>query len=122
MALPIRVLCTGPKGVEYMKEFKLAVLGGGFFLRSGLIDGIAKRYLNGEFHAREIVMVDVPEGRERMETVASFTRRMLAKQGVPCEIKTTLDRRGGLRRRFLCHKPDTGRRDARETKRRTYPP
>jgi len=91
--LPIRVLCTGPKGVEYMKEFKLAVLGGGSSYAPELIDGIAKRYLNGEFHAREIVMVDVPEGRERMETVASFTRRMLAKQGVPCEIKTTLDRR-----------------------------
>jgi 6-phospho-beta-glucosidase len=76
-----------------MKEFKLAVLGGGSSYTPELIDGVARRYLDGVFHAREIVMVDVPEGREPMETVASFTRRMLAKQGIPCSIKTTLDRR-----------------------------
>ncbi|HHY75810.1 MAG TPA: 6-phospho-beta-glucosidase [Firmicutes bacterium] len=76
-----------------MKEFKLAVLGGGSSYAPELMDGIAKRYLGGEFHAREIVLVDVPEGRERMETVAAFTRRMFAKHGVPCEIRTTLDRR-----------------------------
>jgi 6-phospho-beta-glucosidase len=76
-----------------MKEIKLAILGGGSSYAPELLDGVAKRYLSGEFHAREIVMVDVPEGLTRMETVASFARRMLAKQGMACILKTTLNRR-----------------------------
>ena len=64
-----------------MKTLKLAVLGGGSSYATELLDGIISRWKNGEFHAREIAMVDVPEGKERMETVAAFARRMMAKRG-----------------------------------------
>jgi 6-phospho-beta-glucosidase len=76
-----------------MKEIKLAILGGGSSYTPELLDGVAKRYLEGEFHAKEIVMVDIPEGRDRMETVASFARRMLSKRGMPCSLTTTVNRR-----------------------------
>ena len=41
-------------------------------------------------------MVDVPEGKERMETAAAFARRMMAKRGMPCRLTTSLDRRRAL--------------------------
>lgn len=79
-----------------MKTLKLAVLGGGSSYATELLDGIISRWKNGEFHAREIAMVDVPEGKERMETVAAFARRMMAKRGMPCRLTTSLDRRRAL--------------------------
>jgi len=76
-----------------VKTVKLAVLGGGSSYLPELLDGVIKKWDQGEFHAESIALVDVPEGKERMETVAAFSRRMMAKRGMPCRLETFLDRR-----------------------------
>jgi len=79
-----------------MRTIKLAVIGGGSSYVPELMDGVVRKWEAGEFHAREIVLVDIPAGRERMETVAGFSRRMMSKRGMPCGLETTLDRRSAL--------------------------
>jgi 6-phospho-beta-glucosidase len=79
-----------------MKEVKLTVVGGGSSYTPELIDGLIKRWLREDFLVREIALVDVPEGKERMDKVASFASRMIEKQGMPSSISTWTDLRGGL--------------------------
>lgn len=79
-----------------MKKLKLAVLGGGSSYAPELLDGMISKWRDGRFHAAEVAMVDVPEGKDRMETVAAFARRMIAKKGMPCDISTSIDRKKAL--------------------------
>ncbi len=79
-----------------MRTIKLAVLGGGSSYLPELLDGVIKKWEQGEFHAESIALVDVPQGKDRMETVADFSRRMMAKRGMPCRLETFLDRREAL--------------------------
>lgn len=79
-----------------MKKIKIAVLGGGSSYAPELLDGVIRKWELGEFHAEEISLVDVPAGKERMETVAAFSRRMTAKRRMPCSIETSLDRRSAI--------------------------
>lgn len=79
-----------------MKQVKLAVLGGGSSYLPELLDGVVRKWEQGEFHAESIALVDVPDGKNRMETVADFSRRMMAKRGMPCHLETFLNRREAL--------------------------
>lgn len=79
-----------------MEKIKLAVIGGGSSYVPELLDGVIRKWEQGEFHAEEVVLVDVPEGKDRMETVAAFSRRMIAKRKMPCRLETTLDRRKAI--------------------------
>ncbi|HHY12806.1 MAG TPA: 6-phospho-beta-glucosidase [Firmicutes bacterium] len=71
-----------------MKTIKLAVIGGGSSYTPELVDGLIKRWQNKEFLTRQLALIDIPQGKQRMETVAGFAGRMLAKAGMPCEIST----------------------------------
>lgn len=79
-----------------MDKIRIAVLGGGSSYAPELMDGIIQKWEEGEFHAEEIVLVDVPQGRDRMETVAAFSRRMIAKRNMPCRLETAVERRAAL--------------------------
>lgn len=79
-----------------MKEIKLTVIGGGSSYTPELIDGLIKRWLKEDFLAREIALLDIPEGKERMDKVASFASRMVEKQGMPSSITTSTDLREAL--------------------------
>lgn len=79
-----------------MNKVKLAVIGGGSSYVPELLDGAIRKWEKGEFHAEEIALVDVADGKDRMETVAAFSRRMAAKRGMPCSIETFLDRRKAI--------------------------
>lgn len=95
LGLPV-VLKTGSHGTRTMKEIKLAVVGGGSSYTPELLHGLIQRWQNEEFLTGEIALVDIAEGKERMETVASFARRMLKKSGMPCNISTWTDLGTGL--------------------------
>ncbi len=79
-----------------MRQLKIAVIGGGSSYTPELVSGLVHRFRDGEFHCQELALVDIDPGKERLETVASFTRRLLQKQGVPCHIEATLNRRDAL--------------------------
>lgn len=80
--------------MEKQKGIKIATIGGGSSYTPELIEGFIKRY--DEFPVREIWLVDIEEGREKLEIVGALARRMVEKAGVPMEIHLTLDRRQAL--------------------------
>lgn len=79
-----------------MKQIKLAVVGGGSSYTPELVDGLIKRWQRKEFLAKELALIDIPQGQERMETVASFAKRMLKQSGIPCSLSTWTELGPGL--------------------------
>lgn len=77
-----------------MEGIKIVTIGGGSSYTPELIEGFIKRY--PELPVRELWLVDIPEGREKLEIVSALAKRMVEKAGVPIEIHTTLDRRQAL--------------------------
>ncbi|MBF6634238.1 MAG: 6-phospho-beta-glucosidase, partial [Planococcus sp. (in: Bacteria)] len=77
-----------------MEGIKIVTIGGGSSYTPELIEGFIKRY--PELPVRELWLVDIPEGREKLDIVSALARRMVEKAGVPIEIHTTLDRREAL--------------------------
>ena len=73
---------------------KIVTIGGGSSYTPELVEGFIRRY--DRLPVRELWLVDVPEGEQKMETVAALARRRVEKAGVPLEIHTTLNRREAL--------------------------
>ncbi|WP_020062949.1 6-phospho-beta-glucosidase [Bacillus sp. 123MFChir2] len=78
-----------------MRGIKIATIGGGSSYTPELIEGFIKRY--HELPVREIWLIDVEEGKEKLEIVGNLAKRMVKKAGVPIDIHLTLDRREGLK-------------------------
>ncbi|TDL83441.1 6-phospho-beta-glucosidase [Peribacillus frigoritolerans] len=74
---------------------KVATIGGGSSYTPELIEGFIKRY--HELPIRELWLVDIEAGREKLEIVGDLARRMVEKAGVPMEIHFTMDRRKALK-------------------------
>lgn len=77
-----------------MKGVKIVTIGGGSSYTPELVDGFLKRY--DTLPVRELWLVDIPAGEEKLKVVSAFARRMVKRAGVPMEIHTTLDRREAL--------------------------
>jgi 6-phospho-beta-glucosidase len=66
---------------------KLAIIGGGSTYTPELVDGFAR--LRDQLPVEQLALVD-PDP-ERLEAVGAISRRILAKQGHPCEVLATSD-------------------------------
>lgn len=77
------------------ENLKIAAIGGGSSYTPELIEGFIKRHK--ELPAKDIYLVDIEEGREKLEIAAALARRMVKKAGVDITIHTTLDRREALK-------------------------
>ncbi len=60
--------------------YKFAVIGGGSSYTPELVEGLIAR--REKLPLAELALVDVPEGREKVEAVASLARRMLERAGL----------------------------------------
>lgn len=79
-----------------MKDgLKIVTIGGGSSYTPELVEGFIKRY--NELPIRELWLVDIEEGKEKLETVGNLAKRMVEKAGVPMEIHLTLNRREALK-------------------------
>jgi hypothetical protein len=58
------------------KGIKVVTIGGGSSYTPELVDGFIKRYK--EFPLRELWLVDIEAGREKMEIVGNLAKRMIA--------------------------------------------
>lgn len=72
----------------------MVTIGGGSSYTPELVEGFIKRY--AELPVRELWLVDIEEGQEKMEIVGSLVKRMVKKSGLPIAIHTTLNRREAL--------------------------
>lgn len=79
-----------------MKEgLKIVTIGGGSSYTPELIEGLIKYH--NELPVRELWLVDVEEGKEKLEIVGDLAKRMVEKAGVPIKIYLTLDRKEALK-------------------------
>ncbi|YCA42744.1 6-phospho-beta-glucosidase LicH [Bacillus sp. JZ8] len=81
--------------MEGKKGLKIVTIGGGSSYTPELIEGFIKRY--DELPIRELWLVDIDQGKEKLEIVGNLAKRMVKKAGVPIDIHLTLDRREALK-------------------------
>jgi 6-phospho-beta-glucosidase len=77
------------------KGIKIVTIGGGSSYTPELVEGFIKRYK--ELPVRELWLVDIPAGEEKLTIVGSLAKRMVEKAGLPIEVHLTLDRREALK-------------------------
>ncbi|MBO0470731.1 6-phospho-beta-glucosidase [Enterococcus sp. DIV0242_7C1] len=77
------------------KGIKIVTIGGGSSYTPELVEGFIKRY--DELPIRELWLVDIEAGKEKLEIVGEMAKRMVKAAGVDCEVHLTLDRREALK-------------------------
>ena len=77
------------------KGLKIVTIGGGSSYTPELVEGLIKRY--SELPVAEYWLVDIEEGKEKLEIVGALAKRMVEKAVVPMEIHLTLDRKEALK-------------------------
>lgn len=83
------------------KKLKVVVIGGGSSYTPELIEGLISRH--SELPVSELWLVDIEEGREKVNIISELAKRMLKHKGLHIDIKVTLDRRLALKDAdFVC--------------------
>ena len=77
------------------KQIKIVTIGGGSSYTPELIEGFIKRA--AELPIREIWLVDIEAGKEKLAIVGELAKRMVKKAGLDWKIHLTLDRRTALK-------------------------
>jgi 6-phospho-beta-glucosidase len=77
-----------------MSGVKIVTIGGGSSYTPELVEGFIKRYES--LPIRELWLVDVEEGKEKLNIVGNLAKRMIKKAGLPIDVHLTLDRREAL--------------------------
>lgn len=74
---------------------KIVTIGGGSSYTPELVEGFIKRY--DHLPVRELWLVDIEAGREKLETVGALAKRMDKKAGLPMKVILSYDRREALK-------------------------
>ena len=74
---------------------KMVTIGGGSSYTPELVEGFIKRHK--ELPVKELWLVDIEEGKHKLEIVGNLAKRMVKKAGVDMEVNLTLDRREALK-------------------------
>jgi len=78
-----------------MENLKIAIIGGGSSYTPEIIEGFITRHK--ELPLKEIWLVDVKEGEEKLNIVGNLAKRMIEASGIDCRIHLTLDREEALK-------------------------
>lgn len=76
------------------RKIKIVIIGGGSSYTPEIIEGFIKRAK--ELSIKEIWLVDIEEGKEKLEIVGNLAQRMVEKAGLDWKINLTLNRRKAL--------------------------
>ncbi len=74
---------------------KIVTIGGGSSYTPELVEGFIKRY--DKLPVCELWLVDIEEGKHKLEIVGNLAKRMVDQAGVPMKIFTSLNRREALK-------------------------
>ncbi|MGL5041497.1 MAG: 6-phospho-beta-glucosidase [Culicoidibacterales bacterium] len=77
------------------KGIKIVTIGGGSSYTPELVEGFIKRF--AELPVRELWLVDIEAGKEKLEIVGAMAKRMVKAAGVDCTVHLTLDRQLALK-------------------------
>ncbi len=78
-----------------MNTIKLAIIGGGSSYTPELMEGLIRRH--NELPVKEIWLVDIEDGRHKLDIILGLTERMIAKAGLDIKVIATEDRREAIR-------------------------
>lgn len=78
-----------------MEGLKVVTIGGGSSYTPELVEGFINR--QAELPVRELWLVDIEPGQEKLAIIGSLAERMVKKAGVSLKVYTTLNRREALR-------------------------
>lgn len=76
------------------RNLKVVVIGGGSSYTPELVEGFIKRAK--ELPVGELHLVDVEEGKHKLDIIYELTRRMIAKAGLDTKVYQTLNRREAI--------------------------
>ncbi|MGL4989596.1 MAG: 6-phospho-beta-glucosidase [Sarcina sp.] len=94
------------------EKIKIVAIGGGSSYTPELIDGFIKRA--NELPIDEIALVDIEEGKEKLNIVGKLAQRMVQNAGLDWKISITLNRKEALKNAdFVCTQLRVGLLDAR---------
>ncbi|TDK56257.1 6-phospho-beta-glucosidase [Bacillus salipaludis] len=74
---------------------KIVTIGGGSSYTPELIEGFIKYF--HELPVKEIWLVDIEEGKRKLEIVGNLAKRMVEKAGLPIQVHLTFDRKEALK-------------------------
>ena len=77
------------------KGLKVVTIGGGSSYTPELVEGFIKRHK--ELPVSELWLVDIEDGKEKLEIVGNLAKRMVKKAGIDMKIYLTLDRKKALK-------------------------
>lgn len=95
---------------------KLVVIGGGSSYTPELIEGVIDHHRT--LPIMEVVLVDIEEGKRKLQINTEFAKRMVKKAGHEIEVKGTLGQARCVTRRGLYHYADKSRRTGCKVARR----
>lgn len=81
--------------MEKKESVKIVTIGGGSSYTPELVEGFINRY--DTLPIKELCLVDIPEGKEKLETVGALAQRMVKKAGLPMKVTLSYDRREALK-------------------------
>ncbi|MCF6461444.1 6-phospho-beta-glucosidase [Clostridium sp. Cult3] len=70
-------------------KIKIAVIGGGSSYTPEFVEGIIKRY--DELPVEELWLVDIEEGKEKLDIVGNLAKRMVDEANIPMDVYLTLN-------------------------------
>ena len=70
------------------KKLKIVTIGGGSSYTPEIIEGFIKRY--NELPVSELWLVDIEEGKEKLEIVGNLAKRMVEKAGLKDKLSRSL--------------------------------
>ena len=88
-----------------MSKIKIVTIGGGSSYTPELIEGFIKR--KAELPIKEIWLVDIEDGKEKLEIVGNLAKRMVKEAGLDWDVHLTLDREEALKDKFYSLAIDT---------------
>lgn len=77
------------------RGLKIATIGGGSSYTPELIEGFINRHKN--LPVKDIYLVDIDAGMEKLQTVTALAKRMIEKAGIDLQIHATTDRTEALK-------------------------
>ena len=81
--------------MEIKESVKIVTIGGGSSYTPELVEGFINRY--DTLPIEELCLVDIPEGKEKLETVGALAQRMVKKAGLPMKVTLSYDRKEALK-------------------------
>lgn len=81
--------------MDNKKGLKVATIGGGSSYTPEIVEGFIRRY--NELPVKDLYLVDIEEGKWKLDIVGDLAKRMVEEAGVDINIHLTLDRREAIK-------------------------